>query len=84
MEAYMGGCQNYSPFLSTLNITWRIIIGIQKGTIILATTHRISNLVQTMENQMGKRMELWPYYPGFTGIIPNLMIGLWVEGNSLQ
>ena len=29
-----GGCQNYGPFLSTLNIRGRIIIGIQKGTII--------------------------------------------------
>ena len=33
----MGGCQNYGPFLGTLNITCRIIIGIQKGTIILTT-----------------------------------------------
>ena len=37
--AYMGGCQNYGPFLGTLNIRCRIIIGIQKGTIILTTTH---------------------------------------------
>ena len=36
---YMGGCQNYGPFLGTLNIRCRIIIGIQKGTIILTTTH---------------------------------------------
>ena len=35
----MGGCQNYGLFLGTLNIRCRIIIGIQKGTIILATTH---------------------------------------------
>ena len=35
----MGGCQNYGPFLGTLNIRCRIIIGIQKGTIILTTTH---------------------------------------------
>ena len=35
----MGGCQNYGPFLGTLNIRGRIIIGIQKGTIILTTTH---------------------------------------------
>ena len=35
----MGGCQNYDPFLGTLNIRCRIIIGIQKGTIILITTH---------------------------------------------
>ena len=34
----MGGCQNYGPFLGTLNIRGRII-GTQKGTIILTTTH---------------------------------------------
>ena len=36
---HMGGCQNYGPFLGTLNIRGRIIIGIQKGTIILTTKH---------------------------------------------
>ena len=36
---YMGGCQNYGPFLGTLNIRCRIRIGIQRGTIILTTTH---------------------------------------------
>ena len=36
---YMGQCQNYGPFLGTLNIRCRIIIGIPKGTIILTTTH---------------------------------------------
>ena len=35
----MGGCQNYGPILGTLNIRCRIRIGIQKGTIILTTTH---------------------------------------------
>ena len=35
----MGGCQDYGPFLGTLNIRCRIIIGIQKGTIILTATH---------------------------------------------
>ena len=35
----MGGCQNYGPFLGTLNIRGRIIIGTQKGTMILTTTH---------------------------------------------
>ena len=35
----MGGCQNYGPFLGTLNIRCRIIIGTQKGTIILISTH---------------------------------------------
>ena len=34
MEATtLGGCQNYDPFLGTLNIRCCIIIGIQKGTI---------------------------------------------------
>ena len=35
----MGGCQNYGPFLGTLNIRCRIILGIQKGTIILTNAH---------------------------------------------
>ena len=35
----LGGSQNYGPFLGTLNIRCRIIIGTQKGTIILTTTH---------------------------------------------
>ena len=37
--SYMGGCQHYGPFLGTLNMRCRIIIGIQKGTIVLTTTH---------------------------------------------
>ena len=36
---HVGGCQNYDPFWGTLNIRCRTIIGIQKGTIILTTTH---------------------------------------------
>ena len=44
----MGGCQNYDPFLGTLNIRCRIIIGIQKGAIILRTTH-IGTRVQGVE-----------------------------------
>ena len=35
----MGGCQNDGPFLGTLNIRCRTIIGTQTGTIILTTTH---------------------------------------------
>ena len=38
---YLGGCQNYGPFLGTLNIRCRIILGIPKGTIILTTTHLV-------------------------------------------
>ena len=36
---YMGSCQNYGPFLGTLNNRCHIIIRTQKGTIILTTTH---------------------------------------------
>ena len=35
----MGSCQNYGPFWGTLNSRCRIILGTQKGTIILRTTH---------------------------------------------
>ena len=35
----MGGCQNYGPFLGTLNNRCRMRIGTQNGTIILTTTH---------------------------------------------
>ena len=35
----MGSCQNYGPFLGTLNIRYRIILGTQRGTLILTTTH---------------------------------------------
>ena len=38
---YMGGCQNHGPFLGTLNMRCRIIIGIQKGTILFTTTHML-------------------------------------------
>ena len=41
----MGGCQNYGPFLGTLNIRCRIIIGIQKGTIILTITQVDHNMI---------------------------------------
>ena len=34
----MGGCQYYGPFLGILNIGCRIIIGIQRTTIILTIT----------------------------------------------
>ena len=38
-QGHVGGCQNYGPFLRTLNIRRRTIIGTQKGTVILTTTH---------------------------------------------
>ena len=36
---HMGGCQNYGPLLGTLNNRCRIIIGIQKGTLIFTSNH---------------------------------------------
>ena len=36
---YVGGCQSYGPFWGTLNIRCRIIIGIQKVTIIFTIAH---------------------------------------------
>ena len=39
-RGYIGG-QNYGPFLGTLNIRGRIIIGVQKGTTILTNTHML-------------------------------------------
>ena len=41
-ERYMGGCQNCHPFLGTLNIRCHFKTRIQKGTIILTTTHMIT------------------------------------------
>ena len=36
----MGSCQNYGPFLGTLNnIRCRIILRTQEGTVNLTTTH---------------------------------------------
>ena len=42
---HLGCCQNYGPFLGTPNIRCRIIIGTQKGTIILTTTHLVRPVV---------------------------------------
>ena len=41
--AYMGSCQNYGPFLGTVNIRCRNIIRTQKRPIILRTTHILSS-----------------------------------------
>ena len=49
----MGCCQNYGPFLGTLNIRCRIIIGIQTGTIILTTTHMSHSLNSLKEGHIG-------------------------------
>ena len=47
----MGGCQNYDPLLGTLNIRCHIIIGAQKGTTILTTTH-IGVIIGILEKKM--------------------------------
>ena len=31
MQQHLDGSQNYGPFLGTLNIRFRVIVGIQKG-----------------------------------------------------
>ena len=56
----MGGCQNYGPFLGTLNIRGRIVIGIQKGTIILTTNH-IYIYIQTCRDE-GLRFRVLEQY----------------------
>ena len=40
----MGSCQNYGPFLGHPNNRCRTIIGTQKGTIVLTTTHLIASM----------------------------------------
>ena len=47
----MGGCYNYGPVLGTLNIRGRIIIGTQKGTIILTTGHILSLHTQSSSGE---------------------------------
>ena len=51
------GYQDYGPFLGTLNIRCRIMIGIQKGTIILTTTH-LSSLTWNRAKQEEGRADM--------------------------
>ena len=44
----MGSCQNYGPFLGTLDNRCRIIIGTQKGTLLLLLT---TTLINTLREQ---------------------------------
>ena len=60
VQVGMGGCQNYGPFLGTLNIMCRIIIGIQKGTIILTTTRIFLRLKYVPYSYMGPLIEFGP------------------------
>ena len=50
----MGGCQNYDPFLGTLNIRCRTTI----GTIILTTTHiEFRDIIPIMGKQTERQLE---------------------------
>ena len=53
----MGGCQNYGPFWGTLNIWCRIIIGTQKGTIILTTTHSMTDQMRPLAEAPARSIE---------------------------
>ena len=50
---YMGGCQNYGPFLGTLNIRCRIRTGAQKGIIILTTAHMCIYIYRVKKRRYG-------------------------------
>ena len=45
---HMGGCQNDGPFWGTLNIRCRSILGTQKGSIILTTTHIFGRITTSL------------------------------------
>ena len=61
----MGSCQNDGPFLGTLNIRGRTIIGTQKGTIILTTTHMSYSLSSLKGGYIGDYIR--DSYSGFSG-----------------
>ena len=59
---YMGSCQNYGPFLGTLNNRCRIILRTPNGTIISTTTHTHTHIyiyTTTMELGPEKPSLLW-------------------------
>ena len=58
---HVGSCQNYGPFLGTLNNRCRIIIGTPKGTIILTTTHVLALLLN--DDHEGDGVDLRPRRP---------------------
>ena len=59
-HAQVGGCQNYGPFLGTLNNRCRIIIGTQKGTIILTITQVLNLLWPSALRCCLVALELFP------------------------
>ena len=62
----MAGCQNYGPFLGTLNIRGRTIIGTQKGQPPICNLN-VNGIVGEGIFLLGKVMggTPWPYARGF-------------------
>ena len=53
---YMGGCQNYGPFLGPYYTTAPNIQGTQKGTIILTTIHITHYNMETTTSGSGQHV----------------------------
>ena len=71
----MGGCQNYGPSLGTLNTRCGIIIGIEKGAIMLTAT-QIQDSTSTITGQemkhRGRDSVFGPHAVGSSGGHQNL------------
>ena len=66
----MDGCQNYGPFLGTLNNRCCIIIGTPKGTIILTTTHIVKALQTVCSEAVNHRLVRM----GGVGLTPRVQV----------
>ena len=53
----MGGCENYGPFLGTLNNRCRSIIGTQKGALIFTTTHMGFSFYEVIPSYENRRVQ---------------------------
>ena len=58
MKHEMGGCQICGPFLGTLNIRCRIVIGIRKGAILLTTAQMKPGVVLVWIEGRGLRCQI--------------------------
>ena len=56
---HVGSCQNYGPFLGTLKSRCRMIMGTQKGTIILTATHVLTLFAKCFAHVSGRNLWLW-------------------------
>ena len=56
--------KNYGPILGTLNIRCRIIIGTQKGTTILITTHLSLGLESKQLSAAREDLKFWSLESG--------------------